>query len=102
MSLDNLQQFQEFIETTDDKKAIVEKAKEFSLPGGTTGALAVDTEMLDKLDIVLSYAKPVRDLFNHIDILCLTGDFKCKRPEISMELGMFIKDIIKMKGLSVD
>lgn len=101
--LDTLHKFQSRIEENpDDMASIVEYAKELALPTGTTGALAVDTEMLEKLEDVLSYAKPVRDLFNHIDILCLSGDYTNKNSNdcpIDLELGMFIKDILAMKGV---
>ena len=100
--LDTLQKFQERIEQNPDNlEEIAEYAKELALPGGTTGGLAVDTEMLEKLEVVLSYAKPVRELLNHIDILCLSGAFNGHSPttaEITLELGMFIKDIIALKG----
>lgn len=98
--LDNLESFQKVIEQDpSDTKAIADKALELNLPTGTIGGIAVETEMLEKMETVLSYANPVKELFNHVDILTLRGYNNYEKPEISMELGMFIKDILDMKGV---
>lgn len=99
--LDNLQTFQEEVEKDPSNTLeIANKAKELALPGGTTGGVSVDTEMLEKLEKVLLYAKPVRELFNHIDILCLSGDYVSSgKRSIDFELSMFIKEILDLKGV---
>ena len=99
--LDNLQTFQEVVEKNPDSpKEIANKAKELALPGGTTGGIAVNSEMLEKLETVLTYAKPVRELFNHVDCLALTGGYADRHePTIDLELSMFLKDILDLKGV---
>ena len=99
--LDNLESLQQVVEKDpSDSEAIASKVKELNLPTGTIGGIAVETEMLEKLETVLSYANPVRELFNHVDILTLHGYHESNKPEISMELGMFLKEILDMKGVN--
>jgi len=97
--LDNLETLQQVVESDpNDQKSIAEKAKELALPNGTIGGIAVETEMLEKMEAVLLYANPVKELFNHVDVLTLSGGYSnSNKPEISMELGMFLKEILDMK-----
>jgi hypothetical protein len=74
--------------TPDD---IAYKVKELTLPEGTTGGLVIDNAMISKLNTLLTYAGPLKDLFNNIPLLTN------KTYSISLETSIAINDFIKLK-----
>lgn len=70
---------------------IAYKVKELTLPEGTTGGLVIDNTMIAKMNILLSYAGPVKDLFNYIPLLTTRNN------PISLSTSIMINDFIKLK-----
>jgi len=102
--LNKLMEFQLFLEdSSNDESSILEKAKDLAgvnVSENTKEVLVVDTDMLNKLDKLLAYAKPISMLLNNIEILTLKGNYKnyaSSSISIPFELEMEIKEYIKLK-----
>ena len=97
--LEKIEELQTFCEEESDETKIAEKVQDIvlpkngSLPKGTIGGIAVDREMIKKLEKVLEYANPVKDLLNHIPLL------KHQSNVIPIETSILIKEYLEFKGL---
>lgn len=99
--LNKLKEFQDFISEEREDSEIVEKVKELALPNDSKSTLVVDNNMIEKLDKLLAYAKPVKDLFNYIPLLTRERPFDKEgdKVDIPYETEYMISEIIKLKGL---
>lgn len=80
----------------EDSKGILEMSKNlFGIPD-VKNAIAVDQEIYDKLQILIEYAEPVKDLFNNV------SNFVSKRSysEITNQQELLIKEILQARKLS--
>lgn len=90
--LDQVETIQLFAEDPNNTpENISEKVKEIALPDGVTGGLVVDTAMINKLNTLLEYAGPVKDLLNFIPLLTTPG------KEVPFKTSMLIKEFIALK-----
>lgn len=90
--LERIEKLQEMVEQGESAEDIVEYVKESSLPGGVTGGLAVNREKLDKIEELLAYAGPVKNLLNYIPNLTEAP------AEIPFELQMIVNEFLDWKG----
>lgn len=89
--MSKVEKLQETVETETDKSLIADKVAELALPVGVTSGIAVDREILNKLNKVLDYANPIKALLNQVTILSREG------YEIPTEVGMQIKEFLELK-----
>ena len=71
---------------------IGEEVKAMSLPNGITGGLVVNTDMIEKLDKMRTFADPIKTLLNAIPVMKESG------LELPLELSMVISEFIEWKG----
>lgn len=105
--LDKMADLQKFMEDDFTKEDLMDKIdslnshENIDVSKDVKGVLVVDTEMLDKLDKLLTYAKPIRTLLNEVSILTLAGSYShyqiSNPPTIDLELQMSIKSFLKFK-----
>lgn len=93
--LDKVEKIQEMSEGDASKEDLADYVKEVALPGGITGGLAVNREMLDLLEKLRAYAGPVKELFNHIPLLT-DGN----AAEMPLSTSMYITEILNWKGVT--
>ena len=91
----NVFEMQTYIRDHKDNPELI-KAKSMELFGVDTveTALGVDLAMYDKLQNLLEYAEPVKDLFNHVEVLT------CDKSTISPQTESLINEYLHFKGLT--
>jgi len=92
--LDSLVELQRLIKESNDTDAISKKAIELFDNKDVTSINFVDLEILNKLEILLDYSEPIRNLFNFIVPL-----IKPKDNDIPYELEQELREILNQKGL---
>lgn len=93
--IEKVKEFQLFLrEDHEDKDSIINKSKNIFGIDSINQAVGINLEMYDKLQVLLNYAEPVKDLLNHIDILVDS------RSTIEHTTELLIKDYLNYKKLS--
>lgn len=98
--LDGLLDFQRYIvESTEENKdaEIARRAKDLFSDSGVADIQFVDLYMLDKFNMLLEYAEPIKTLLNSMEIL--TEENNHRRPVMTSELETEIREVLEHKGL---
>lgn len=95
---DKLLEMQLYVQgNPEDDKGILKMSKElFGIPD-VKNAIAMEQEVYDKLQILIEYAEPVKDLFNNVNNLVNKGP---SSAEITMQQEGLIKQILEANKLS--
>lgn len=91
--LDNMVEFQKLVDSTDDTNELGKTAKQMFDNSNVRSSQAVDPEIIEMVNVLEEYAKPIRLLFNNI--LSLTERGRDPRVELINE----IQEILMNKGL---
>ena len=91
--LDNMVEFQKLVDSTDDTNELGKTAKQMFDNSNVRSSQAVDPEIIEMVNVLAEYAKPIRLLFNNI--LSLTERGRDPRVELINE----IQEILMNKGL---
>lgn len=104
--LDNLQELQEVL-TVGEPEEIKEKAIEISnrMQIGEVAdykkVLVVDATMIEKMNKILEYANPLKNMLNSISVLTLKGEYSrydiTRVPDVDIELQIEINEYINLK-----
>ena len=95
---DKLLEMQLYVQgNPEDDKGILKMSKElFGIPD-VKNAIAVEQEIYNKLQILIEYAEPVKDLFNNVNNLVNKGS---SYAEITMQQEGLIKQILETNKLA--
>lgn len=92
-NLNKMTEFQIFVrEHQNDSEAIKIKSNELFGIDTLTNSLGYELHIYDKLQCLLSYAQPIKELFNHVEVLT-------KRINMEFETESLIKEFISLKNL---
>jgi len=92
--LNNVEKVQDMVESDQSSEDVVDFVKSVGLPG-ITGGFAVNRDMLNLAEDILTYTEPLVLLFNEMEILTETR--KDYQQDISLELSMQLNDVITWK-----
>ena len=91
--LDNMVEFQGLVESTNDTDELGKTAKQMFDNSNVRSTQAVDSDVIEMVNLLAEYAKPVRLLFNNI--VSLTSSGRIPNVELTNE----IQEILMNKGL---
>ena len=95
--LAKVEKIQTMSEDGSSAEEIADKVKEFALPGGISGGLAVNTEMLALQEKLRGYASTVKHMLNSIPLLTAS-----EPDSMSMEVTMEINKYLDWKDVSYE